>query len=81
MQVNLDDMEAGMYAGEDKIVIAKAAVYDKETLRLDFIKENESEPTEQELLEFAMENAEADLACDWGHICSKKDLFVLNFSE
>lgn len=67
-------------SSDDQIVIARIVSYQKSDLRSQYIEENGSEPSEEELIDFAIENAECDLACDWGHICNKKDLTLLDLT-
>ena len=81
MLVNLADVNSDRIADPDSIIIARTAMYSRKALYEEYFTENGSVPTEQDLIEFAMEFAECDLACDWGHICNRDDLFVLNLSE
>lgn len=81
MLVNLADVNSDRISDPDSIIIARTAMYSRKVLYEEYFTENGSVPTEQELIEFAMELAECDLACDWGHICNRHDLFVLNLSE
>jgi len=81
MLVNLADIDSEKVCDKDTIIIAKTALYSRQLLSEQFFTENGAWPSEEEIVEFAMESAECDLACDWGHICSRHDLFVLNLSN
>lgn len=65
---------------DDQIVIGRIVSYQKSELRSQYIEENGKEPSEAQLIDFAIENAECDLGCDWGHITNKKDLTLLDLT-